>query len=1092
MTIRRTIPIYIGLMAVAIMTVSYGIAHVVMARSFARVERWEAEHSLSEVMASMEEKLADLDITAAEWATRGDCHGFTGAAGSACLRALIEQTNERRGIEIAAVVSPTGTIVEAYARSPLTSRAAPIHPRLSPQEDLSRGFIGHDSLATHSAAGFAWVDGEPTMLALHRLPSTDEDSSQAALVVGRRLSPGLLRAIGERTGVTVSVVSPADSGFIAEWAGGAPMGAADSRRVVPLHAGAIAGYANLPVLSGYPTILLRAAMPRPVHHEVRHALLYYLSALGIVAIAFSLLGLVVSEKLVLERLSKLAASVRLIGTKGAMSARVWPGGSDELADLGRAINAMLDSLQASQETLRLSEERFRRMADSIADGLTIIEGSTTAYINDRACEIFGYSRDELLCMQGTDLAAPEELERLRATGEDARLRSVYPQEITFWIRRKDGTRRCVQNRYSLSREGETVTGRFVVTTDVTERILAEQELERLRGFNERIVQTMAEGIVVDDLEGRYTYVNPAAATLLGYEPEDLVGRPWREVIPRDQHPVVEEANRRRAMGDTDRYELEIVRKDGSRVRVLVSGSPLLEAGEFAGTIAVFTDITERKREEQERERLLQETQKGTEQIHRIMDTVPDGVVLADENLRILLANLAAQEYLAALTEFDSDSRDQLGSNLLAEVVSTPPGTWHEFVSKGGDRRFELAVRPLDSQGWVFVIREVTHERAARQRIEETERVAAIGKLAAGIAHDFNNILSGVIGYSHLLLRDSSLTPSAVEKIRSIAEQGQRGAELVGQILDYTRQSLLDRSTIDLSIVVAEAGRRLGSAMPGQIRVSVEYPAEPCWVSGSAEQLQRVILNMAFNARDAMPRGGDVRIDLATALLDEHQVPRPEMSPGNWAILRVSDTGNGIPPEHLPRLFQPYFTTKDVGKGRGLGLAQAYGLVRQHDGYIEVATGIGQGTTCAVYLPLLAAVPQPERDHPDQGRAEKGGNTVLLVEDETAVLEVGIALLEQLGYAVRSASAGPEAIDLYRHHAEEIDLVLTDIAMPGMDGIALLEQLVVMDPSVKVLVVTGYPLDEASRRRLPSACVGWLQKPVTMDKLKAAVESALGR
>lgn len=732
------------------------------------------------------------------------------------------------------------------------------------------------------------------------------------------------------------------------------------------------------------------------------------------------------------------------------------------------------------------------MADSIPDGLAIIEDGVTVYVNDRACEIVGYPRDELLRMQGTDLAAPEERERLRAILEEVRLGHIYPHEIIFWIQRKDGTRRCVQNRYSLSRKGETVTGRFVVTTDVTERVVAGRELERLRGFNERIVQTVAEGIVADDARGIYTFVNPAAAALMGYAPEELVGRPWREVTPSDQNQVVEEANRRRRMGISDRYELEIVRKDGTRRRILVSGSALMEAGEFAGTIAVFSDITERKREEQERERLLHETQQRTEQIRRIMDTVPDGVALADEALHIVMANPAAQEYLSVLGDTTEGTVESLGGASLTDIVATSPGTWRELRSRGGDRTFELVARPLDSRGWVLVIRDVTHELAVRRSIQESERVAAIGRLAAGIAHDFNNLLSGIIGYAQLLLRDRTLSPASAERAKSIAAQGQRGAELVGQILDYSRQSLLDRSVIDLGRVVAETGEGLRSAMPGNIRVSVAYTAEPCWVNGSAEQLQRVILNLAFNARDAMPQGGDLSIGLATASFDAAGVPRSEMSPGHWAVLKVADTGGGIPPEHLPRLFQPYFTTKDVGKGRGLGLPQVHGLVRQHDGFIDVTTVVGQGTTCTIYLPLHAAGPSPERNTACQEETRNRGDSILLVEDEPAVLEVGTAMLEQLGYAVRSAPSGPEAMEFYRRHAAEIDLVLTDIAMPGMDGIALLEQLFAVDPSVKVLVMTGYPLDEGARCRLPSACVGWLKKPVTMDKLRDAVESALGR
>lgn len=343
MTIRRTIPVYIGLLVVAIVAVSYGVAHVMMARSFAKVEKWQAQHSLAAVIAVLDGKIANLDDAAGEWAARAECFPTAGFAAPECLRALIETTAPQRGIEIAAFLDPDGEIVEAYERIPRPGRvAAPFN--------LGIALLGHQGatpfgrgLASSGGAGLVRVDGTPTVVALRPLPpAPDSGVSQGALLVGYRLTPALLRSMGDREGSVLSIVSPSDSGLGAELGGLGDGLGAGSGFVIPLNAGTMAGYAAVTVLPGHPPLCLRAAMPRPVHNEARHALLHSMLALGIAAVGFSLLGLVASEKLVLERLAKLSSVVRLIGSGGGMSIRVWTGGSDELADLARAINGMLD------------------------------------------------------------------------------------------------------------------------------------------------------------------------------------------------------------------------------------------------------------------------------------------------------------------------------------------------------------------------------------------------------------------------------------------------------------------------------------------------------------------------------------------------------------------------------------------------------------------------------------------------------------------------------------------------------------------------------------------------------------------------------
>lgn len=1074
MTIRRAIPVFIGLALLSIVAVAYAVAHLTMLRAFSIVEKREAEHAWAAASSVLDAELAALRSAV----HLGALHWAPAPAEDAVMHELVNIL----GADCAVLIRTDGTIA---AGGWFADRHAPPSPL---QDELIPFLVREVAPAPQGAAtatcGLAMTPNGPMLFAASAVRQGPAEELGGTLIVGR-LAEGVAARIAASIRGRVTIIPPASAA--------APVirPIEVGLRAYPLTPHVMAAEARVPVLGETRGPVLRVEVPRVARQLADYA--SWQTMLGLASAGFVLVvvTLVLSERLILRRLARLADAVRCVSGEGGSTARVPADGTDELATLGAAINTMLDATANAQAVLRASEDRFRRMADNIPDGLAIIEGGTTVYVNDRLCEITGYSKEELMRLSGFDLAVPEEKDRLRDMVRGLK-QGAYPQEAEFWIERKDGARRCIRNRYSLSRVSGAVTGRFVVTTDITEHTVAARELGRLRDFNELLVQTVAEGIVVEDAQGLYRYVNPAAATMLGYGPDELVGRHWTSIVPPDQRPRVEAANARRRQGVSDRYELLVVRKDGQRLQVSVSGAPLTEGGVFAGTIAVYTDISQRKREEQEREDLLAHTRRQAEQIRRIIDTVPEGVVVTDGAFRVSLANHAAEAYLRALGQGSPDSAAELGGVRLAELFgSTAPDAWHELKAPSSDRVFDIAARPLDPQGWVMIIREVTEERAAQVRARAAERMEGIGQVAAGIAHDFNNILASIVGHAQLLLRNRSLPQDTAERVRSIAEQGHRAATLVGQLLDYARQSLLDRTPVDLCAVARDVGGVIRQAFPDSVRLSIECSPSPCWVHGSATQLHRVVMNLARNAVDAMPSGGELRIEVAPHRLTRDELPSPEMDPGDWVLLSVADTGRGIPPEHMSRLFQPFFTTKAVGEGTGLGLAQAYGLVRQHDGFIHVATALNRGTTFTVYLPLHAtdeSVPRAPRTVP---HAQPGG-TILLVEDEQPVREVIDAMLCDLGFSVVQASSATEALEIYRRRSTDIDVVLTDLMMPGMNGLALAEHLARLNPQVRVVVVSGYPLDASSRGRLSAIAGGWVQKPVIMEQLQVAVMAAMTR
>lgn len=394
-------------------------------------------------------------------------------------------------------------------------------------------------------------------------------------------------------------------------------------------------------------------------------------------------------------------------------------------------------------------------------------------------------------------------------------------------------------------------------------------------------------------------------------------------------------------------------------------------------------------------------------------------------------------------------------------------------------------------GSVLLFRDVTEERKLQTRLQEQERLAAVGQLAAGIAHEFNNILTSIIGFAELLSYQPGDPAVAEKSTKRIMLEGRRAAHLVRQILDFSRKSMTSKQTLDLVPFLSRVVDALGRAAPpgNPISLAVTPAAGPCLVHADPEQLQQALANLVTNAREAMPAGGPVQISLSAFVLEPGQTPpTPDIRPGRWITVAVSDTGRGIPPEQIPHIFEPFYTTKEVGQGTGLGLAQVYGIVKQHQGDITVTSHPGKGTTFTLYLPALSAVP-PAAAALQTELPAGHGEPVLLVE-APLVREVVQAMLEHLGYRVIAAPDGRHALELYRRHRQEIALVLLEMTTPEFGGQALARTLKKENPAVKVVALVEQPPEVSPEAMLNDGIVGWLQKPISIERLARLVDRSI--
>ncbi len=479
----------------------------------------------------------------------------------------------------------------------------------------------------------------------------------------------------------------------------------------------------------------------------------------------------------------------------------------------------------------------------------------------------------------------------------------------------------------------------------------------------------------------------------------------------------------------------------------------------------------------------------------LVERLPEGVLLLDGAHRILLTNRAAQEMLPVLTDAHSgDVLTHLAGHSLGEFLVAPAGNgWHEVTVPHLRRTFQVAARPISgigpNGGWVLVVREVTRERFLQAQLEQQERLAAVGQLASGIAHDFNNLLTTTILYAQMALEHPELPSDLAQSLQVIIGESRQATQLVQQVLDFSRRAPIDVRPMDLTPFLKELTKILERTIPENIRLRLVAGAGPFTVRGDPTRLRHAVVNIVLNARDAMPQGGEVRLGLSRLTVGPDERPLVGMGPGEWVCLEVTDTGTGILPEVLPHIFEPFFTTKPRGVGTGLGLAQVYGIVQQHGGHIGVETEVGKGTTFRVYLPALAeetlALEPPAEGPPSTGR----GETILLVEDHPALRTAGREVLERLGYRVLEAADGREALEVYA--AEPVDLVLTDVVMPGMGGAALVEALRQQNPDVKVVAITGYGEDQEVKYIRQAGVLEVVRKPFEVEHLAEVIRRMLG-
>jgi two-component system cell cycle sensor histidine kinase/response regulator CckA len=433
--------------------------------------------------------------------------------------------------------------------------------------------------------------------------------------------------------------------------------------------------------------------------------------------------------------------------------------------------------------------------------------------------------------------------------------------------------------------------------------------------------------------------------------------------------------------------------------------------------------------------------------------------------------------------------------IIRDCLATGKGRLR-LETKISGRTFSWSFHPMSASRVVHGYAEdITQRLSLEEQLRQSQKMESIGQLASGVAHDFNNMLTIITGHTSSLLSKPSLPSEIIDPIQSVYFAAERAARLTRQLLMFSRKNIMQPKPLDLRELVGNMGRMVEPLIGENITLDYSPPDKLPLVQGDSGMIEQVVMNLAVNARDAMPRGGTLTISLAAMSIDAvFTETHPQARVGRFVRLRVSDTGCGMDATTLGHIFEPFFTTKEVGKGTGLGLATVYGIVKQHDGWIEVSSEPGKGATFDVLLPAIAKKIAPAKKQSSTGDPVAGGTeTILVVEDEEVLRHMARDILADCGYKIIEASSGKEAFDVWNMHMDEIHLVLTDMMMPeGVSGVELAERLLGDRADLKIIFTSGYTSNEISAELMTRSQARFLQKPYTYKDLAKVVRDCLDR
>ncbi len=764
----------------------------------------------------------------------------------------------------------------------------------------------------------------------------------------------------------------------------------------------------------------------------------------------------------------------------------------------------------AEVALRESEELYRTLVSLSPDAISVVDLNCLLIVTSpRALQMFGDSSDdEVLGRNILAWVAPEDQGKASANVQQLLTEGTLT-DTEYTLIRKDGTRFIGEISAAVIRSPDGIpTSIIIITRDVTERKRAEEVLRESEQRFRSLVENSPFAYQALDIDGCYIDVNQELCDLLGYRPDELLGRSFGDFWPENTRTIFTQAFETFKHDRQVSTELLLMTKDGREINVILEGRIEQDNdGNFLRTHCILTDITSRKlaeialRQSEERfSRFFRATPVGTS-----ISRVHDGQ-FADVND-------------AFLSLFGYTREEVIGQNPLKLKMYANPEDWAKMVEmlqeqgriqdfetrlvrKSGEIRdasISAEMIELDGQqyalGLTHDITERNRAKTEKEKLEaqlfQAQKMESVGRLAGGVAHDFNNMLGVIIGRAEMALNMDASTDGLQHNLQEILNAGLRSADLTRQLLAFARKQTAVPKILDLNDTISGMLKMLRRLIGEDIDLSWQ-PGFDLWkVKIDPSQVDQILANLVVNSRDAISGVGAITMITENVVIDDsNRADHLEFIPGEYVLLTVTDTGEGMSQELRENIFEPFFTTKEVGKGTGLGLSTVYGIVKQNDGFIYVASELGKGTTSKIYLPRFEAKTAQVASEEIAGERPTGTETVLLAEDDEAMLNLGKVILEDLGYTVIAAQTPVQAIHLAQDYPGDIHLLITDVVMPEMNGRELAKQLRTSRPNLKCLYMSGYTADVIAHRGILDEGVGFIQKPFLSDDFTEKVRQVL--
>jgi two-component system cell cycle sensor histidine kinase/response regulator CckA len=751
---------------------------------------------------------------------------------------------------------------------------------------------------------------------------------------------------------------------------------------------------------------------------------------------------------------------------------------------------------AAEKALKESEARYRLIVENSHDGIIIVDDQFKfEYVNQKCSDMIGYPVHKIIGSDFRDYLTEDCKAEVASRYKKRQAGEEVPAWYNLKIINSSGQIRTLEISSAISKDAKGRIKTIAQLLDITEKNEAAEALRRSEERFREMADLLPQVIFETDLEGNLTFVNRIALQLFGYTKEDF--EQGTNAID-----MICESDRERAKknilevisgNEPDSAEYTALRKDGSTFSILIYSDRIFKGDQVTGLRGILVDITERKTMEEA-------LRKSEEQFRNYVNSAPDGIFLFDNQLKFIDTNKG----ICRIT--GKKQRQLLKSDLYDLILKSDHTNLNKFLHTLIKKKHAIGdfnfIRTDGTKGFCTIdavlfseerylgfIKDITQRKTLEEQFRQSQKMEAIGQLAGGIAHDFNNLLTIINGYSEMILGKFTKKDITLEGVQQILKAGKRAEALTRQLLAFSRKQILQPKILNLNHLVKDLETMLSRLIGENIELETRYADNLLQIKADPGQLEQVILNLVINARDAMPSGGNLNIETANVYLDSNYVKtHPEALAGMHAMLAITDNGTGMDTETLSHIFDPFFTTKE--EGTGLGLSTVYGIIRQSGGTISVYSEPGAGTTFKIYLKVSDEEAAAQITKEDIEENFSGTESILVVEDESAVRKIAVMTLDQAGYKVFEAADGQEAIKFLENNDEGVDLVLTDVIMPGIGGKDVAEKMQEFCPNTKLIFMSGYTNNAIVHHGVLDDKTNFIQKPFTPISLLKKIRDVI--